>query len=98
MSRGVYIIYSKQVELIVKDSLIAGPIIVVVALIMMIMNVLFDTSFFGLSLNGKHNIYPTVLTDNSLLSALMYFSGLVVVMILGFFCQKLLARAFKAKP
>ena len=93
---GVYIIYSKQVELKVKDSLIAGSIIVVVALIMMIVNVLFDTSFFGLSLNGKHNIYLTVLTDNSLLSALMYFSGLVVVMILGFFCQKLLARAFKA--
>lgn len=93
---GVYIIYSKQVELKVKDSLIAGSIIVVVALIMMIMNVLFDTSFFGLSLNGKHNIYLVVLTDNSYLSALIYFTGLTTILFLGFFYQGFLPKALKA--
>lgn len=79
-----------------EHKLIAGSIIVVVALIMMTMNVLFDTSFFGLSLNGKHNIYLVVLTDNSYLSALIYFTGLTTILFLGFFYHGFLPKALKA--
>lgn len=85
---GVYFVKSKQIELKVKDSVKSGSIIVFVAFVMMMLNVIFDTSFFGLSLNGKHNIYNNVLTDNSYISALLYFVGLMVVLCLGYvFCR-----------
>ena len=87
---GVYIIKSKQVELKIKPSIISGSLIVAVAFIMMIINVIFDQSFFGLSLNGKHNIYNQQLVANSYLSALIYFTGLIALLVLGYFFQKLL--------
>ena len=87
---GVYLVRTKQCELKLKNCLIGGSIIVVVALIMMLLNVILDKSFFGLSLNGKHNIYNIVLTKNSYLSAVLYFSGLIVVMVSSYFFQKLL--------
>lgn len=90
---GIYFVSSKQCELSIKKALIGGSIIVIVALSMMALNMIFDTSFFGLSLNGKHNIYLMVLVDNSYLSALIYFAGLAVVLGGGFFYQKLLSKA-----
>ena len=60
-------------------------------LVMMILNLIFDTSFFGLSLNGKHNIYHMVLVSNSYLNALIYFSGLIIIMVGSFLFQKLLS-------
>ena len=74
-------------ELKVKQSLISGSLIVGVAVIMMILSVIFDTAFFGLSLNGKHNIYNMQIVSNSYLSALIYFSGLVFALCLGYFFQ-----------
>lgn len=85
---GVYFVKSNQIKLNIKDSIKSGSIIVSVAFIMMILNVIFDTSFFGLSLNGKHNIYNNVLTDNSYVSALIYFMGLMFVLFSGHtFCK-----------
>lgn len=85
---GIYLVHSKQVELNVRDSLIGGSIIVAVALTMLIINAIFRTGYFGLHLYGKHNIYNVVLVDNSFLSALIYFTGLISALILGFFFQK----------
>ena len=87
---GIYIIQSGQVELKVRSSIISGLIIIGVALTMMILNVIFDKSFFGLSLNGKHNIYNQQLVKNSYLSALIYFTGLVSIMIIGYLFHTLL--------
>ena len=81
---GVYLIRSKQVIPTLKNGLISTGILLGVATVMMIINVIFDTSFFGLSLNGKHNIYNNVLTDNSYVSALLYYLGVVFVLSLGF--------------
>ena len=36
----------------------------------------------------KHNIYNFVLIDNGYLSALVYFAGLMLVLVIGFFFQK----------
>lgn len=94
---GVYLVQTHQCEATTKKSLISGSIIVGVAIIMLILNVIFDKAFFGLSLNGKHSIYNNVLVDNSYLSALIYFSGLIVVLILGFLYQLLLLKLFKKK-
>ena len=89
---GVYIVKSKQVNLNIKNSFVSSSIIIGVALFMLVVNVIFNLSFFGLSLNGKHNIYNLVLVSNSYLSAAIYFSGLIIVLLLGFCLQKLISR------
>ena len=89
---GVYLVRSRQVELTKKNVLTSSGIIVGVALTMMILNVIFDTAFFGLSLNGKHNIYNNVLTESSYLSAALYFFGLVGVLVLGYLYVSLISR------
>ena len=81
---GIYLVKTRQVELNRKDCLIGGGIIVAVATIMLTLNVIFDTAFFGLSLNGKHSIYNNVIVENSYLSALLYYFGLIFVLFLGF--------------
>ena len=92
---GVYLVQSKQVELHIKDALIGGAIIIGVGVLMLVLNAIFDTSFFGLNLHGKHRIYNQVLVDNSYLSALIYFAGLIAALIAGYFFQKLLLFVFK---
>jgi hypothetical protein len=89
---GIYLIRTKQVRLTAKTSIISGSIIFSVATVMLVLNTIFDTAFFGLSLNGKHNIYNIVLVNDSYLSALIYFSGLVFVLYLGFVLCKILNK------
>lgn len=86
---GVYLIKTKQVEVKPKECLKSSAIIFGVAGFLMVLNLIFDTSFFGLSLNGKHNIYNNVLVENSYLSALIYFVGLTVVLLLGYFYSRI---------
>ena len=92
---GVYLYRTKQCDLDIKSSLIGGAIIITVALIMLVINVIFNQSFFGLSLNNKHSIYNMKLVDNSYLSALIYFTGLLVVLTIGYFVQKLIIKITK---
>ena len=87
---GVYLVRTRQVNLNIKSASVSGSIILASAFVMMILNVIFDTAFFGLSLNGKHNIYNNVLFKSSYLSAFVYFLGLIAVLVLGFFYIKLL--------
>lgn len=86
---GIYLIRSRRVEFNFKNCVISSSVILAVAVTMMGLNVIFDTSFFGLSLNGKHNIYNNVLVSNSYLSALLYFTGLIVVLALGGIISKI---------
>ena len=94
---GVYLIKSCQVELNKKNFIVSSGIIVGVAFTMLTLNVIFDTAFFGLSLNGKHNIYNNVLTENSYLSAVLYFLGLVCVLGIGYLYSYFLSRTNKLK-
>lgn len=94
---GVYLIKSKQVEPKVKSSVISASIIIGAAFVMLVLNLIFDTAFFGLSLYGKHNIYNNVLTENSYLSAILYFTGLTAVLLMGFVYSRLLLREKKVK-
>ena len=89
---GVYMVKSRQVELTKRNCIISGSIIISAAVIMLILNLIFDTAFFGLSLNGKHNIYNNVLTSSSYLSATLYFSGLIGVLVTGYFYSLLFTR------
>jgi multisubunit Na+/H+ antiporter MnhG subunit len=88
----VYLIKSGQVELNKKNALVSGAIIVGVAIFMLVLNVIFDTAFFGLSLNGKHSIYNVVLVESSYLSAVLYFLGLFGVLSMGYIYSRLIAR------
>ena len=81
---GIYLIRTKQAKLTIKNALISSSIIFGSATVMLILNLIFDKAFFGLSLRGKHNIYNNVLVDNSYLSALLYYVGLAGVLALGF--------------
>ena len=93
---GVYLVRTRQVQLNVKNAVVSASIIVGAALVMMILNVIFDTAFFGLSLNGKHNIYNNVLFKSSYLSVFVYFLGLIVILVLGYVYMKLVyAKASK---
>jgi hypothetical protein len=67
-------------------------IIVGVALVMLVLNLHFGTAYFGLSLRGNHSIYGMVLCKSSILSALIYFIGLLVVLYFGGLFQKLLSK------
>lgn len=89
---GVYFIKTNQVKLTKRNVIISSSIIIGVAVIMLILNVIFDTAFFGLSLYGKHSIYNNVLTSNSYLSTAIYFIGLIIILALGYAYSYLLKR------
>ena len=89
---GVYLIRTGTAKFSIKNCLVSGSLIYGVAFVMLILNVIFDKAFFGLSLNGKHNIYNMVLVDSSYLSALIYFVGLGVVLALGALLCSFLSR------
>ncbi|MBR2320715.1 MAG: hypothetical protein IKA57_01095 [Clostridia bacterium] len=93
---GVYLVKSGQVRLEQKKCLFSGLIIVGVAVVMLVLNLIFHTAFFGLSLHGKHNIYNMVLCESGYLSAGLYFIGLCAVLTLGYFYQKGLQALKKA--
>ena len=89
---GVYMLRSEQVELTVKNAIASSSIIIGVAAAMMALNVILDKAFFGLSLNGKHSIYNNVIVGNSYLSALIYFTGLCGVLVMGYGYACLITR------
>ncbi len=86
---GVYLVKSGRVRLDIKSCLIGGGIIVGVAAVMMGLNAILRTSFFGLSVYGEHNIYNVVVCKNGYLSAGLYFIGLCAVLAVGGLFQKL---------
>ena len=85
---GIYLVKSGQVKLNIRDSLISSFIIFGVCDLMIVLNLIFDTSFFGLSLTGKHHIYYNVITENSHLSAIIFFGGLCFVLLGGYLFVK----------
>lgn len=89
---GVHLVQSGQVQLEIKKSLLSGAIIVGVAVVMLLLNVIFHTSFFGLSLHGNHNIYNVVICQNAYLSACLYFAGLCTVLCIGYVYQTFLNK------
>ena len=80
---GIYLVRSGQVEVNRRNCLISGAMIFGVAACMLVHNIVFDTAFFGLSLSGKHNIYNNVLVKSGYLSAVIYFVGLGLILLLG---------------
>ena len=93
---GCYFVISKQIDLTPKKALISGSVIVCVALMMLTLNLIFKTAFFGLALDDKFNIYNMKIVDNAYLSALLYFAGMFIILVAGYFYQKLVFRCAKS--
>ena len=89
---GVYLIRTGTAKFSIKNCLVSGSLIYGVAFVMLVLNIIFNKAFFGLSLNGRHNIYNMVLVDSSYLSALIYFAGLGAVLALGALLCSFLSR------
>ena len=90
---GIYLVKSKQVDLRrTKDFIVSGGVMVGVAMLMLVINLVFKTSFFGLSMYGDHSIYNIVLVDSGVVNAVIYFSGLTALLIVGYFYQRLIDR------
>ncbi len=87
---GAYLIRSEQVELTPQKAIRGGAIIVSVAALMLILNSIFKTAFFGLSVYGDHNIYNIKIFESGVVSILVYFVGLCLVLCLGYCYQKIL--------
>ena len=91
---GVYLAKSGQIDFKKhKEVLISGGVILVVAAIMLILNLIFKTAFFGLSIYGNHSIYNIVLVDNGIVNAIIYFVGAVIVLSIGFIYQRILNKS-----
>lgn len=80
---GFYLYKTQQTYHDKKRSRISGMLIIGVAFIMLILNLIFKTSFFGLSMYGNHNIYTIVICESSIISAIIYFEGLTILLGLG---------------
>lgn len=93
---GVYLAKSKQIDFKSnKVLIISGGLILLVANIMIILNLIFKTAFFGLSMYGDHYIYNLVLVESSIFNAIIYILGAVIVLFIGYFYQKILNKSDK---
>ncbi len=97
---GIYLITTNQVKLNLKTFLsVCGTILSVVGL-MIVLNIVFQTSFFGLNFYGKHQIYNIVVCSSGIMSAVIYVTGLLLFLILGYLFQLLnltLNKKFNSK-
>ncbi|MGI6377925.1 MAG: hypothetical protein ACOX0I_02525 [Bacilli bacterium] len=89
---GIYLLLTKKIEVTVKNCVKASMIIYVTVAIMMILNIILGTAFFGLAFNGKHNIYTLIVISNPYLSALVYVIGLTCFLIIGYWFLKFIKR------
>ena len=92
---GIYLVRTEQVDFDVKKSLISGAVVFAVAILMLVLNAIFHTSFFGLSVYGDHNIYNVFVLDSAVLSVFLYFIIVGAALVVGYFFQKYLALAFQ---
>lgn len=80
-----YLRKTKQVDVSFKEfgyfSLITSSLVVVVIII----NLICHTTFFGLNFYGEHNIYGCVMVGDRFLSAFIYSSGLALALWSGYF-------------
>mgnify|MGYP003289803462 CR=1 FL=1 len=97
---GIYLVITKQTHTKIRDNIISGSILFGIVAIMIILNIIFKTSFFGLNMYGDHSIYGVKLVSNSILSAVIYCCGLGALLVLGYVFEYLfvLPKLLKIQP
>ncbi|MGI6377927.1 MAG: hypothetical protein ACOX0I_02535 [Bacilli bacterium] len=89
---GIYLLLTKRIEITVKNCLKALMIIYMIVAIMIVLNIIFGTSFFGLAFNGEHHIYRHIIIPNPYLSALVYITGVTFFLVTGYFFLKFIKK------
>jgi hypothetical protein len=89
---GIYLLLTKRIELTVRNCLKASIIIYAIVAIMIVLNIIFGTAFFGLAFNGEHNFYNQIFITDPYLSAFVYIIGLTFFLVTGYFFLKLIKR------
>lgn len=87
-----YLIVSGQVKLSKKDMFIISLSFVGIIAFVCALNIIFDTSFFGLCLNDKYNIYGLKIVNRYWLSDLIYVCGLAFAISTGYLLYRLFAK------
>ena len=90
---GVYLVRRDLADLGVRRCLISGGILFVVPVVMLVLNAILHTSFFGLSVYGEHTIYNVIYLKSAALSIILYFVGMALSLVIGYFFQKYLLFA-----
>ena len=87
---GIYLIRRQKINLSGKTMLWGYLLPIAIAIVMLIINCIFHTAYFGLSVYGDHNIYSVVISDYAAVSILAYFFGLCFVLAIGYLLQRFL--------
>lgn len=89
---GIYLVVSKQVDLNKKNVIKAIILIYSVIFIMIILNAIFKTCFFGLSFDDTHNIYDMTFIKNEYLNILVYIILVFIVLMGGYILNRIIKR------
>lgn len=93
---GLWLAISGQLSFERKILLRSLGILYAFLLLLIVINLIFKTNFFGLSTYGGHNIYGVVI-DPWILSFVAYFAGITVIALAGWFvCKALASKAQRA--
>ena len=93
---GLWLAISGQLSFERKVLVRSLGILYAFLLLLIVLNLIFKTNFFGLTTYGGHNIYGVVI-DPWILSFVAYFAGITVISLAGWFvCKALAAKAQRA--
>lgn len=89
---GIYLVLTKQVEVTKKSFFISLILMYSLVLVMIILNIIFNTEFFGLAFNGHHHIYQIVLTSSPILNIIYYICGLFLVLLASYSVENIISK------
>ena len=88
---GLWLILSGQITFERKTLFISLGILYSFLFLLIVVNLIFKTHFFGFSVYGDHDIYGIVINP-WILSFVAYFVGLTALVVSGWFLAKAIAR------
>lgn len=92
---AIYLLVTKQVVFDKKTLIRSISVIYGIVVIVIVLNLIFKTDFFGLTFTEKYNIYGTQIIKNPYLSAVVYFVCLNIVIFSSYFLSKLIDKKAK---
>ena len=94
---GIWLVLTGQTALDRKTLFKCLAILYSFLLLLIIVNLIFKTNFFGFSVYGEHNIYGIVINP-WIVSFIAYFAGLTVIVVADWFLSKAIASKSSQSP
>ena len=91
---GIWLLITGQTSLDRKTLFICLGILYTFLLLLICVNLIFKTNFFGFSVYGDHNIYGIVINP-WMVSFIVYFAGLTVIVVADWFLCKAIASKMR---